>query len=114
MVTVKGYVDRVVIVASGQVVATHARSPQLDTLILDPLHYLATLGRKLNTGPCSGVPRPEAPCLLRRVPNRLEQHHGAMAGARRFARILQLLADHPLTRVRQAVEACRREATDQR
>ena len=39
----------------------------------------------------------------------LEQHHGAMAGARRFVRVLQLLPDHPLARVRQAVEACRRE-----
>jgi hypothetical protein len=46
MVTVKGYIDRVVMVAGGQVVATYARSPRLDTLILDPLHYLATLGRK--------------------------------------------------------------------
>ena len=46
MVTVKGYVDRVVIVARGQVVATHARSRTADTLILDPLHYLATLDRK--------------------------------------------------------------------
>ena len=46
MVTVKGYVDRVVIVAQGQVVATHERSSAKQTMILDPLHYLATLGRK--------------------------------------------------------------------
>jgi hypothetical protein len=39
----------------------------------------------------------------------LEQHHGALTGARQFVRILQLLTDHPLTRVCQAVEACRRE-----
>ena len=32
-----------------------------------------------------------------------------MAGARRFVRVLQLLGEHPLTRVRRAVEACRRE-----
>ena len=32
-----------------------------------------------------------------------------MAGSRRFARVLQLLGEHPLTRVSQAVEACRRE-----
>ena len=30
-------------------------------------------------------------------------------GARRFVRVLQLLPDHPLARVRQAVEVCRRE-----
>ena len=46
MVTVKGYVDRVVLVAEGRVVATHARSYQKQTLVLDPVHYLATLGRK--------------------------------------------------------------------
>ena len=46
MVTVKGYVDCVVLVAEGRVVATHARSYQKQTLVLDPVHYLATLGRK--------------------------------------------------------------------
>ena len=38
-----------------------------------------------------------------------KNHHGAVAGARRFVRVLQLLADHSLDPVRQAVEACRRE-----
>ena len=46
MVTVKGYVDRVVVVAEGQIVATHARSLEKKTMVLDPIHYLATLGRK--------------------------------------------------------------------
>ena len=46
MVTVKGYVDRVVLVAEGRAVATHARSYQKQTLVLDPVHYLATLGHK--------------------------------------------------------------------
>src|SRR5271167_3722665 len=32
-----------------------------------------------------------------------------MAGSRRFVRVLQLLGEHPLTRVTQAVEACRHE-----
>jgi hypothetical protein len=34
--------------------------------------------------------------------------HGAEAGARRYVRVLQLLGEHPLDRVRQAVEDCRR------
>ena len=46
MVTVKGYVDRVVLIAEGRAVATHARSYQKQTLVLDPVHDLATLGRK--------------------------------------------------------------------
>jgi len=110
MVTVKGYVDRVVIVAEGQVVATHARSPQLDTLVLDPLHYLATLGRKPGALDHAPVFRDwKLPACFAELRTELEQHHGSMAGARRFVRVLQLLADHPLARVRQAVEACRRE-----
>ena len=46
LVTVKGYVDRVVIVAGGQVVATHKRSLKPGPPILDPIHYLPTLGHK--------------------------------------------------------------------
>jgi transposase len=46
MVTVKGFVDRVAIVAQGQLVATHARSLEKPAMILDPLHYLAMLERK--------------------------------------------------------------------
>lgn len=45
-VAVKGYVDRIVIVSRGQIVATHARSHQRYKMELDPIHYLATLGRK--------------------------------------------------------------------
>jgi hypothetical protein len=97
-------------VAGGQVVATHARSTQLDTLILDPLHYLATLGRKPGALDHAPVFRDwKLPACFAEFRTELEQHHGAMAGARRFVRVLQLLPDHPLTRVRQAVEACRRE-----
>ena len=47
MVTVKGYVDRVVIVAEGPGRRdSRTRSLEKQTMILDPLHYLATLGRK--------------------------------------------------------------------
>src|SRR5262245_12716961 len=46
MVTVKGYVDRVVIAAHGQVVATHERSLQKPRMILEPIHYLAALEKK--------------------------------------------------------------------
>src|SRR5262249_48278086 len=39
----------------------------------------------------------------------LEAHHGTEAGARRFVRVLQLLGEHPLDRVRRAVETCQRD-----
>ena len=45
-VTVKGYVDRIEVVAQGQVIAQHQRSYASGQQILDPRHYLATLGRK--------------------------------------------------------------------
>ena len=68
MVTVKGYVDRVVIVAKGQVVATHERSLEKQTMILDPLHFLATLDRKPGAlDHCAGLPRLEASRVLRRL-----------------------------------------------
>ena len=113
MVTVKGYVDRVVIVAEGQVIATHARSHQKQTLVLDPLHYLATLGRKPGALDHAPVFRDwKLPACFTDFRAALEKHHGAMAGARRFVRVLQLLGEHPLTRVSQAIEDCRREHLD--
>jgi len=45
-VTVKGYVDRIEVVAEGSVVARHRRCYERHQQILDPLHYLATLGRR--------------------------------------------------------------------
>jgi transposase len=110
MVTVKGYVDRVAIVAQGQVVATHARSHERHSVILDPIHYLATLGRKPGALDHSPVYRDwKLPACFADFRAALEGQHGAAAGTRRFARVLQLLGEHPETRVRQAVEACQRE-----
>src|SRR5262249_21171282 len=39
----------------------------------------------------------------------LERSHGAMGGSRRFVRILQLLGEHPMSRVSRAIEACQRD-----
>jgi transposase len=110
MVTVKGYVDQVVIVAQGQSIARHARSHARHTMVLDPLHYLATLGRKPGALDHAPVFRDwELPACFADFRVELEGHHGALAGSRRFARVLQLLGEHPMTRVSQAIEACRRE-----
>jgi transposase len=107
LVTVKGYVDRVVVVAAGQVIATHARSLNHGTLILEPVHYLAALGRKPGALDHAPVFRDwKLPACFTAIRAELEQHHGTEAGARRFVRILQLLGEHPLDRVRRAVEAC--------
>jgi hypothetical protein len=109
-VTVKGYVDRLVVVAEGQIVATHKRSSAQHTMILEPIHYLATLGRKPGALDHSPVFRDwKLPASFADFRAVLEQHHGAMPGSRQFVRVLQLLGDHPLDRVRRAVEACQLE-----
>jgi transposase len=113
MVTVKGFVDRVAIVAQGRVVATHARSPEKQAMILDPLHYLATLDRKpgaLDHAPVFRAWR--LPACFTDFRARLERRYGLGAGARQYARVLQLLAEHPVTRLRTAIENCLREQID--
>ena len=110
MVTVKGYVNRVVIVAAGRAIASHGRSLLRGTTVLDPVHYLATLGRRPAALDHSPVFRDWAlPACFAALRAELEAHHGAEAGARRFVRVLQLLAEHPLDRVRRAVEACQHD-----
>ena len=108
MVTVKGHVDQVVIVAGGQVIATHPRCLERHTMMLDPIHYLATLGRKPGALDHSPVYRDwKLPACFADFRAELRALHGTLAGDRRFVRVLQLLGEHPLERVRQAVEACR-------
>jgi hypothetical protein len=106
-VTVKGYIDRVEVVAAGQVVACHGRCYERDQQILDPLHYLAVLPRRPAALDHAPVLRnwqlPEAFGKLRQV---LERQHGSGAGSRQYIRVLQLLPEHPLERVCQAVESC--------
>jgi len=108
-VTVKGYVDRVEVVDGGQVVARHGRSYGRDEQVLDPLHYLAALGRRpaaLDHAPVLRDWRlPESFARLRQA---LEKRHGPPAGARHYVRVLQLLAEHPPERVEQAAQACLR------
>jgi len=109
MVAVKGYVDRVEIVAQCQVVATHARSLEKHTMVLDPMHYLATLERKPGALDHAPVFRDwKLPACFAEFRAALEEHHGHLAGSRRFARVLELLGEHPMTRVSQAIEACQR------
>jgi hypothetical protein len=104
---VKGYVDRVEVTAAGQVVARHARSYGRDEQVLDPLHYLAALGRRLAALDHAPVLRDwQLPESFTRLRQALEARHGLRTGARQFIRVLQLLAEQPLERVQQAVEQC--------
>jgi hypothetical protein len=113
LVTVKGFVDRVSIVSGGQVVATHARSLEKARMILDPLHFLAALDRKPGSLDHAPVFRDwNLPAGFADFRGRLERRHGPSAGARQYARVLQLLTEHPLTRLSMAIETCVREQLD--
>ena len=106
-VMVKGYIDRVEVVAAGQVVARHARCYGRDEQVLDPLHYLAALGRRPAALDHAPVLRGwQLPAAFGTLRQRLERQHGPRGGCRHFIRVLQLLGDHPLERVRDAVESC--------
>jgi hypothetical protein len=104
-VTVKGYIDRVEVVVGGQVVARHGRSYGRDEQLLDPVHYLAALGRRPAALDHAPVLKNWAlPASFTHLREALEKRHGGRGGARHFIRVLQLLAEHPLERVQQAVE----------
>lgn len=103
-VTIKGFIDRVEIVADQRVVATHARSYGRHERVLDPLHFLVILEMKpaaLDHAPVYRDWRlPSAFAELRR---HLEAGHGLRTGARQYIRVLQLLARFPLESVERAI-----------
>jgi hypothetical protein len=95
------------VVAAGQVVARHARCYGHDEQILDPLHYLATLGRRPAALDHAAVLRGwQLPAAFATLRQALERQHGPRAGCRHYVRVLQLLGDHPVERVAGAVESC--------
>jgi transposase len=107
-VTVKGYVDRVDIVHDNQVVATHERSYEPGDQILDPLHYLITLSRRPAALDHSNVYRDwKLPATFSELRTRLEERHGPRRGVRQFVRVLQLLREHRVPCVAQAIEQLR-------
>lgn len=106
-VTVKGYVDHVEVVSGEQVVARHVRSYERGGQILDPLHYLITLGRRPAALDHSNVYRRwRLPADFDTLRQRLEARHGLTAGARQYVRVLQLLATHPVERIQAAIQRC--------
>jgi len=108
-VTIKAYVDRIEIVAHHQVVARHRRCYGRSQQVLDPLHYLVTLGRRPGALDHSGVYRNwQLPAAFTELRAALEHRHGPHAGSRQYIRVLQLLAEHPQERVQQAIECCTR------
>lgn len=107
-VTVKAYVDRVEVVAGAQTIARHTRSYGQGEQMLDPCHYLVTLGRRPAALDHSSVFRDwRLPATFDALRTSLEERHGLLSGARHYIRVLQLLAEHPVARVHGAIEWCR-------
>jgi transposase len=103
-VTVKGYVAHIEVVAGAQVIARHPRSYEHGVQILDPLHYLAVLGRKPAALDHANVYKHwHLPAVFAELRADLEQRRGLAAGARQYIRVLQLLAEHPVARVERAI-----------
>jgi len=105
-VTVKGFIDRVDLVADGRVVASHARCYGRHERVLDPLHFLAILQEKPATLDHAPVYRDWAlPPVFAQLRTRLEADQGVRAGVRQHIRVPQLLARFPLAVVETAVTA---------
>lgn len=107
-VTVKGYVDRVEVVSGEQVVARHERSYGQGQQLLDPRHYLAVLAQKPAYLDHTDVFRGwQLPSCFEQLRAELEADLGARTGARHYVRVLQLLAQHSVERLEQAIVGCR-------
>ena len=103
-VIVKGYVDRVAIVADGKEVASHRRSYGDREQVLDPLHFLSVLEQKPAALDHAPVYRDwQLPAAFPRLRQSLEAKHGLRTGPRHYIRVLQLLARHPVDRVVRAI-----------
>ena len=111
MVTVKGYVDRIVIVAarSNHRVARTISQETNNGSRSHPLpRHAGPQARRLDDSP---VFRDwKLPACFAALRAELERLHGAWRSSRRFVRILQLLGEHPfVAHDRQALEACQRD-----
>jgi len=107
-VTVKGYVERVEVLADGQVVATHPRSYGRREKMLDPLHFLVILERKPAALDHAPVYRDwQLPAAFADLRRDLEARLGSRTGARHFIRVLQLLAQHSVAVVERGITSCR-------
>ncbi len=112
MVTIKAYPFHIRIVCGDRQIAYHKRSYERNQQILNPLHYLAVLGRRPAALDHSEVFRnwqlPACFIALRQI---LETRLGPFAGARGYIRILQLLAEHPVKKIQKAIELCLADST---
>jgi transposase len=103
-VWVKGYVHQVVIACGSEVIARHERSYERETVVFDPMHYLALLEQKTRAldqaAPLAGWQLPECFAQLRHLLEaRLKKH-----GSREYVQVLRLMETFALAEVTHAIE----------
>src|ERR1039458_9219001 len=103
-VLVKGFVHEVVIACASEVIARHQRSYERETVVFDPLHYLALLEQKTRAldqaAPLAGWKLPDCFAELRRLLEaRLKKH-----GSREYVQVLRLMETFALSEVSHAIE----------
>jgi hypothetical protein len=106
-VTVKAYLEAVVLIHKGQVVARHRRSRTPGEQILDPLHFMAVLSRKpAYLDQTKLFKELKLPAAFGRLRERLVEELGERTGTRHYIRVLQLLGQHSARRVAEVIETC--------
>jgi len=106
-VTPKAYLNQIVIVHKGAVVARHPRGRTPGEQVLEPMRYPSVPGRKpayLDKTRLFAEWKP--PVTFARLRAALEAKHGPRTGARHHIRVLQLLASHSVETVESAIIAC--------
>ena len=103
-VTVKGFVDEVVIICAGEEIARHERSYKRGDFVCDPLHYLALIERKPGAldqaRPLQDWALPEQFLQLRR----LLEARMSDRGKREFIQVLRLMETFDQNLVADAVK----------
>lgn len=103
-VWVRAYVDQVVIGCRGHVIARHPRCYAREDMVLDPVHYLPLIERKINAldqaAPLAEWDLPEEFDTLRR----LMEARMLKIGRREYVQVLRLLEDFGMEELHAAVK----------
>ena len=106
-VTVKAYLEQVVLVHQGQTVARHRRSRMAGEQVLEPMHFLAVLERKpAYLDKTRLFKELRLPAVFGELRARLTKELGERTGTRHYIRVMQLLGRHSAQQVGLAIEAC--------
>ena len=108
-VTVKAYLDQVVLVHKGQAVARHRRNRTAGEQVLEPTHFLAVLERKpAYLDKTRLFKELKLPAEFGELRERLTKELGERTGTRHYIRVMQLLGRHSAQQVATAIDACLR------